>query len=559
VSQGAQSAVDTALLVGQVGGAVALDSLAGNRIANLGSFNAGGAFGLQDTSALAIVGSVSAASVALTSQRSIAVAAGTTVTATGASGAVGLTAGTFIALGGTLAATGPDASVGLLAQNGGITATGIIDATSLSGSATGTVTLDATAGGGNQIAGLGAFSTTAGSFTLIDGASLAVSGPLVTAPQIVLTSAGSISQTGGTVATSDSNGSVALTAAENITLGGAVSATGSGATVTLTAANGNITESTGTIAATLLTASAPGSILLDTAAGGSNRIAQLGGIAAGGSFGLVNGQDVVLTGGISAASAVTLTTLAGGSISLDTPIQAGSINFGAAANLSVGGALTAGSITLTAGAATILAGSLSASTIDVISPAIILNGGVIDTGLTARSGAVAAANFPPIGAAGAFFAATSVTQTGTTTIAPNSTVLIAIAQNGAASLNNFSAAGTQLFLALGGGSAQGSIDVRSLYLSYSGGSGSAALFGEVGGVGGEAAAANAFIASGFLAVAHNSRYRINGCAVGSVNCVVVSPEMIPVTNPIQDILIGNTQSADDDLDLILPNVAERDY
>jgi hypothetical protein len=101
--------------------------------------------------------------------------------------------------------------------------------------------------------------------------------------------------------------------------------------------------------------------------------------------------------------------------------------------------------------------------------------------------------------------------------------------------------------------------VQDLYISYTGTTGSSQLTGTVRGESGQTAATNAYITSGSVSAARSSQYRINNCAVGSVNCVVVTPEEVPVTNPVQNILIGTTQAQDDNPDLILPNVAERDY
>jgi filamentous hemagglutinin family protein len=596
------------------GGAVTLDNTAGNQVANLGVFTATGALVLKDAEALTISGNVSAPSVALTSLSSIAQNSGTTIAASTASGTVSVTAGTTtamvtipvstatgtisltagssIALGGTLAATGSTASVVLVAQGGGITETnpadtGFIQAAQLSGSATSDVVLD----NPNQVGTLAGFNG-GGGFTLVNGQNLTVTGPLTiagvetirttagsltfnaadTAAQIALTAAGGFSQTGGSItatdaaatpslavttqggpiqqssgaslAATDTAGSIVLTSASSIALGGLVSAPGSAATVTLTAQNGGITETnpadTGSIQATTLTGTAPGSVTLDNS---GNQVGTLAGFSAGGSFTLTDAQNLTETGALTAAGVSVSETGA----------------------LTVNGSVTAPTIALSASATT-LAGALTAPLITVNSPqSLTLASGTITTGYTPRSGATVLANYPQAPDAGTYLSTDAFTQTGTTALysaqagTADSTLVINIAPSGTIHFDDLAATNTQLFMALGGGAATGPIYVRDLYISYTGTSGGTQLLGEVGGVGGDAAAAKAYITSGVIATARSSQYRVNNCAVGSVNCVVVTPEAIPVTNPIQEILIGNTQDQNDDPDLILPNVAERDY
>jgi hypothetical protein len=124
--------------------------------------------------------------------------------------------------------------------------------------------------------------------------------------------------------------------------------------------------------------------------------------------------------------------------------------------------------------------------------------------------------------------------------------------SGAVAFTNLTAPRTNLILNLGAGFATGTIDVNSLLILGNGGG--AALVGTVENFGGSQAAGVSVIAP--LAA---SNYRINSCVVSSVNCVLLPQETVPVTNPVADLVITMPQQDEDDPDLVVPNVSDRNY
>ena len=56
----------------------------------------------------------------------------------------------------------------------------------------------------------------------------------------------------------------------------------------------------------------------------------------------------------------------------------------------------------------------------------------------------------------------------------------------------------------------------------------------------------------------SNNYQINGCPISSVNCIKFTGLTVPVTNPLQDVAFGDMLSLSD-IDIMLPDVAERDY
>ena len=115
---------------------------------------------------------------------------------------------------------------------------------------------------------------------------------------------------------------------------------------------------------------------------------------------------------------------------------------------------------------------------------------------------------------------------------------------------------------IGAGTSSGTISFGGLVVDNSvspadaggAGAGSATFNGTVGGIGGSSAAHGSQITP-----QPNSRYTINNCALQSVNCVLLSPLIVPANNPSGDFEVGTGRRRRDDDDVILPNVAEQDY
>ncbi len=346
-------------------------SLTGGPITIGGTVTSGSSATVAAAGALSVDGTIAAASVSLTGGPiaiggTVTSATSATVVSTGSLSVNGTIAGASIALSGT-AITIPGVVrvndgtglVSLIATAGGIDETGILIAGSLSGRATGAMSLTGASIAANQIGVLGDVSTGAG-FTLFDGIGLTVTGAVTGGPRATLTSAGDLTINGLVSAAA-----IALTGA-TIAIPGTVSdggagtvrliATGAAASDTLkplifasqTAAGaGTITETGGLIAGTL-TASAPGAISLT----GINRIAVLGDVSAA-SFALRNDDALPLP----RAAAPTL------------PLEIrGVVNAGASADI-----LSFGPITVTG---RVLANAISLSGSTLALPGVVSDGGL---------------------------------------------------------------------------------------------------------------------------------------------------------------------------------------
>jgi hypothetical protein len=149
-------------------------------------------------------------------------------------------------------------------------------------------------------------------------------------------------------------------------------------------------------------------------------------------------------------------------------------------------------------------------------------------------------------------------QTGVLTVAGNPSLMRIDATTGisfAPSPNGLIAPNTWLILALSNGAkATGEIDVFALDAIFSGAASSAQLSGSVGGFGGNAAAGEARIAPG-----SNSTFRINGCPISSVNCILLATEGIPTASPLDSFVIGSLFDPTDQDDLMLPLVSDEIY
>ena len=52
-------------------------------------------------------------------------------------------------------------------------------------------------------------------------------------------------------------------------------------------------------------------------------------------------------------------------------------------------------------------------------------------------------------------------------------------------------------------------------------------------------------------------YRINSCAISSVNCVILQPQVVPVGDPLKELVLNFFRDQDGDEDLLLPNVTDQ--
>jgi len=106
------------------------------------------------------------------------------------------------------------------------------------------------------------------------------------------------------------------------------------------------------------------------------------------------------------------------------------------------------------------------------------------------------------------------------------------------------------------GLATGNIFVQSLDVIFSTGSsgGGANLYGTIATIGGQAAAS-----VGHIAPQADARFRMNTCAIGSVNCVVLPVEVLPLTNPLEEFSLGSLMNPFNEDELFLPIVSDRDY
>ena len=57
----------------------------------------------------------------------------------------------------------------------------------------------------------------------------------------------------------------------------------------------------------------------------------------------------------------------------------------------------------------------------------------------------------------------------------------------------------------------------------------------------------------------NAAFRINGCAIASVNCVLIPIQSIPAANPLNNFVIGSIFDPTDQDDLLLPLVSDEVY
>ncbi len=264
---------------------------------------------------------------------------------------------------------------------------------------------------------------------------------------------------------------------------------------------------------------------------------------AGFAFNLVDASNLMLTGVLSAKS-----------------VQITDANF----SIDLTGTVSAtNSIKITAGGTTEIAGLLSANNV------VINAGGVMDLGAgSAFSGLGAGSSsplntdvFPLPGSAGVYLQASNFTVTANPAITTGSTInwTFALAGNGNVGLGNvglgnFQQPSVKLFMDLASGTAAGQVNVAGLQVRYTTPTTTTIdLIGSIGGVSGTTAASNAHISP-----LPKNNYQINGCPISSVNCIKFTGLTVPVVNRLQEVQFGRLQTVSD-IDVALPDVAERDY
>jgi len=363
----------------------------------------------------------------------------------------------------TLAAglTAPGQTVTLGVNGGGITQTaGIITAGTLDGGAATSIALNDS----NAIATVTGFAALDG-LSLADGIDLTVTGAVSGETRTAITTTGTLTVSGSVADTS--GGTVSL-------IGGSIAITGTGlvsdggtGTTGLTATSGTITEN-GTLLAGTLNGSAPGAATLTGASPFNNQIATLGNFSAG---------SLTLTDGTA---------------------------------LTIAGPVTADYLNITATGRMVVAGNIA----------------TIGAPLAQQSGTTPAAQgstlqvVPSPTSPGA---AAQFVQTGTVTLTdpPATTLRVQLpATGGSASFADLIGTGANLVLALGTGTASGTMQVGGLLVIGKGGG--ATLAGSVAGVTTGAAAA-----LGQITPAINPNYTFNGCTIGLAACG--APPILPTT------------------------------
>ena len=513
---------------------------AANSFAVLGSGSAATGYKVVDGGSLSVPGTIASASGVLSISAPTLSTSGSlsapVVDLTASVGMLTVAAGGTVAGGSAVAMSGNGiALAGMLTSNGTVTlvsggaideaSSGAISADILTGGAGGAATLTGT----NLVANLGSFSALG--FTFTDGRDLTVTGNVNGAALAVLTLPAANKLTvasGGTV----QGTSVTLTAGA-LSLAGLV-ADPSGGTVTLTAITGGITE-TGTLVADTLTGSAVGAVDLSGAQVNLQSYTTVNQVGTLGVFN-VTGTDsrFVLYDSTS--------LLVGGNIS------AFSIQIGAVTRLAV-----AGGVTITTGS-------------DPVPP-------VPQAQAPKDSSGTKGLNLAILYGAGTIDLGPNLTIQGTPG-AVNQTVRLALPGGGLIQFGNFNAHTADLLLHVGSGSARSvpgdAIDVHALSAFYqSGSNGPIDLTGSVNGQVGNAAATASrigkepnppipFGTSTGSTYVPGSNFRMNQCAITSVNCALVLASEVPPPLRQMDTTFVLPQEALDDPDLLLPYISDRD-
>ncbi len=514
-----------------------------------------------------------------------------------------------------LVSVGSGHKVDITTNVGGLTQinTGTLNAGTLTstGGVASTVSLAGTA---NTIGTITGFTITSGDLTVVDNQALALAGLVsvgsghkvdittnvggLTQVNTGTLNAGTLTSTGGVASTvslagtANTIGTITgftitsgdLTVVDNQALALAAKVSvGGGHTVDLTTLVGGITQAaSGTLIAGTLTSAGniPAAMSLK---GTANQIGTLSNLTASGGLTIVDSMALTLANRVSGGTnVVDLTTTAGGiSQAANGVLIAGTLTSagGLAGTTALLGTnnqiasiatlvVASGNLTVNDAVNLTIAtnGKLSAHQIvvtDVGMAISVANGAQILTDGVARpDGTILRDNLPTSTSntnGGAYFTAASFTQSG---------LLNAGNLNGAANILRIDTTGaTQLDPATGlngpntwlimgltnGAIAGGVINVKALDVTYTGALGSASLSGTINNLTGQGAAGAAHIEP-----AANANYKMNACAVSSVNCVLLPSQGIPQHNPTSEIVFGvpYIPSVDDNQDIVVPLVTD---
>ncbi len=550
-----------------------------NQIGTLGSFSAS-SFALQDSVNLIVAGLLTAGSSVSILDSGTVLIPGTIMPANGTTAIpVGITAA-GIGISG-LVSDGGSGSTSLVANAGAINETGTLIAGTLSGSATSSANFAGATSTSNNIGTVTGF--TAFGFTLNDGANLTVSGSLSGGPSVTVFDQGNLTIGGVVNATA-----VALTATGTINDTGILT-TGTlsgGASGTATFSNGaNQIVTLGSFTANGLTLADATSLTINGIVNGGTfaTISDAGGmtVSPGGALiantvSVTTKNDIVIDGLVRDTNSVNLVTTNGAILEQGT-IVADVLNgnaFGNATLIGNGsnriaqlGSFTSGqTLALHDSTDLIIRGPVTAPSIfiDAGANAISLaDGAVITTSGTSRPQGIVTVFPPDTDSRGIFLTtAKGFTQQGNSTVVGlgGGPSVLRINALGGANIAFDSAGGlsgpdTWLILSLESGRATGQVNVKNLdVIRANATGGSSDLFGSLNALSGSAAAGAAGIQPN-----PNSNFRFNSCAIHSVNCVLLPTQGLPTASPLNDIYFGSVFNPNDEDDLLLPIVSDRDY
>jgi len=521
--------------------------------------------------------------------------------------------GTF---GSSSAMSVPVAGTITVASSGGSigqSATGTIRgarSTSLAVSALGSAIFD---GPGNNVSVISNVAA-GGHFTFGNTSQLAMPGSIAAGGDIAITNGADITQSGGFIVSATggvrikadgaafnqsanamilaTQGNVGISGDTHVTIGGSISA---GGALDLASQRGLVSEvnqivggviTSGNVSTSILTATSGLGIGLAPLIG-SNTIAATGGLVTSrGAIALSSLTSMTIGGDVTGPTSISLSSR--GDLSIAAGVQVRASGTADAVALTAGGNLAVSPGAIVSGARSILQapGVIGISgVVDGLYVSIGGSGGAMAQQVVFASGAMLETGGAGIGfdkampnaawptattaAQGAFISAHRVDFGGMTVLTRNdaarspstgtneATLRVDIGSGGSLeSAGGLSAATSILFVNLGATArASGIIQVDNLYLAYVRASpGSAEFTGTIGAVGGQAAAQ-----IGSISPAQNAFYRINACPLASVSCFVVSTELPPQSNPIQDLDIRPARDSVDEADVLLPNVSGRDF
>ena len=391
----------------------------------------------------------------------------------------------------------------------------------------------ATLAAGGDLSLAGTTLSTGGSAGLTAGGDLLLTGGALTADSLALTATGAVAATGTVLAATQG---LALAADGDVLLSGVTLAAGTAAL----GSGGSLALARSALAADGLALSATGRIDATGTRFASTRETSL---AAGGGLGLDGSDlDAGTTVRLRAGQAVSLGGVRVSAEVLDLRTTRGS--------------LMLDGVTATIGEAVLFAapGGIQAGATTTVAPRGLsrLPAVVFDT---------RTASYPdPLGQVRPDQPGLQPSQQATQVRQPNAQVPGSF---GAAGLTpggdvvlKLEAGSSAVFLLLDTGAASGTVNAGRLGIQ--GGGGSSDLFGTLRGLGG-AQAARAADLTRPTTPASLTRYRINRCVVGSVNCVALPIATLLPARPPERVTIQAENSRLDDGDVVVPNVGEEDY